>query len=37
MRMLAGQEADQLVRLVEAYTADNGLGNADEVLDVSSC
>ena len=34
---LAGQEAEQLARLVQAYTADNGLGNVDEVLDVSSC
>ncbi|KAI1794856.1 hypothetical protein LXA43DRAFT_994584 [Ganoderma leucocontextum] len=27
------QEAEQLARLVEAYTADNSLGNVDEVLD----
>ena len=36
-RTLTGQEAEQLTRLIQAYTADNGLGNVDEVLDVSSC
>ena len=34
---LAGQEAEQLGKLVEAYTADASLGNIDEVLDVSIC
>ena len=32
---LIGRDKEQLAKLVEAYTADHGLGNVDEVLDVS--
>ena len=32
---LIGRDTEQLAKLVEAYTADHGLGNVDEVLDVS--
>ena len=34
---LTGKDTEQLAKLVEAYTADHGLGNVDEVLDVSNC